>query len=597
MKKINNILKSFFLTVLGFGTLFTSCTDYLTVYPTNAVIHERYWQTADDVNGMVAATYLELLSDDAISRYIVWGELRADNLNITSTTAQKLKYIVEANLMSDNEYCSWSTFYRAINYANYVLEFAPLVPDRDPNFTEGDLDIILGEMYAIRALSHFYLVRTFRDIPLSYKASFNDSELPDYPQVHPLVALDSIMNDLKRSEKLVMRSGGYPDSKYTSNYGRITRNAVRAMKADVALWQAAFATYCEGEELPEGVVPGNKDDYYRICIENCDSVIDAMNRYVVTEYEESNRSTELAEMGPGTENPYYLEVNDEEPDVNKTRASRAYNSIFGYGNSMLESIFELQFDEDKNVNGQLMYFFGRPDAAGQLCVTRAFVSEGSSKYGTKQDDLRVCSYTTAAKITAGGTTAGSDKKEEIRVAKYVAESSPAATERDGVIKGSFRESSKCDANWIFYRKTDVMLMKAEALTLLSSASETDLQASFELVKAVNDRSIIKKKEALKQGNAYKTPEGMHGLVLDERLRELSFEGKRWYDLVRKALREKTTANILFVADKLTSNTGAVKNKLSSIDALFFPISEREIDINPLLKQNPAFERSESIQQQ
>ncbi|MBR3883425.1 MAG: RagB/SusD family nutrient uptake outer membrane protein [Bacteroidaceae bacterium] len=597
MKKINNILKSFILIVLlGCTTLFTSCTDYLTVYPTNAVIHERYWQTADDVNGMVAATYLELLSDDAISRYIVWGELRADNLNITSTTSQELKYIVEANLMSDNSYSSWNVFYKAINYANYVLEFAPLVPDRDPNFTHGDLDIVLGEMYAIRALSHFYLVRTFRDIPLSYKASFNDSELPDYPQVHPLVALDSIMHDLERAEYLVMRSGAYPAVHYTYNYGRITRNAVRAMKADVALWQAAFAEYCEGEELPEGVVVRNRDDYYRECIECCDSVIDAMNKHIVREYEKNN-NPELEEMGPGTENPYYLTLNEEEPNVNKTRESWAYNSIFGFGNSMLESIFELQFDQDKNVNGVLMNLYGRPDAVGQLCVSRAFVDDKSSKYNNKQDDLRVCSFTTAAKLTTGGASAGSDKKEEVRVAKYVASSSPAATEREGVIKDAFRESSKCDANWIFYRKTDVMLMKAEALALLSSPTEEELSASFELVKAVNDRSIIKKKEALKQTNNYKTAEGMHALVLDERLRELSFEGKRWYDLVRKALREKSTKNILFVADKLTSNQGAVKAKLSSIDALFFPIAEREIDINPLLKQNPAFEKSESIQQQ
>lgn len=597
MKKIKNILKSFILTVLlGCGAL-TSCTDYLTIYPTNAVIHENYWQTVDDVNGMVASTYLQLLSNDAVARYIVWGELRADNLNITSTTAQELKYIVEANLMSDNSYCNWDVFYKAINYANYVLEFAPLVPDRDPNFTTGDLDIIMGEMYAIRALCHFYLVRTFRDIPMSFKASFNDSELPNYPQVHPMVALDSIMNDLKRAEGKVMRSGGYPNINYTYNYGRITRNAVRAMKADVALWQAAFATYYEGEELPQGVVLGNKDEYYRICIENCDSVIDAMNKHVVEKYTETSNPN-LDEMGPETDNPYYLVANEkDEATLNKTRTNWAYNTIFGSGNSMLESIFELQFDDSKNVNGQLIYLYGVPNSQGQLCVSRSFVSETTSKYILKQDDLRVCSYTTAAKLTSGGSSASGDKKEEVRVAKYVAESSPVATEKGGVNEGAFHESSSCSANWIIYRKTDVMLMKAEALALLSAPSDEELQTSFDLVKAVNDRSIIKKKEALKRGNDYKTAEGMQSLVLDERLRELTFEGKRWYDLVRKALREKTTTNILFVADKLTTNSGAVKSKLSSIDALFFPIAEREIEINPLLNQNPAFEKSESIEQQ
>ena len=79
------------------------------------------------------------------------------------------------------------------------------------------------------------------------------------------------------------------------------------------------------------------------------------------------------------------------------------------------------------------------------------------------------------------------------------------------------------------------------------------------------------------------------LVLKERLLELSFEGKRWYDLVRKALREKTTNNIKFVADKLDSNSGVVKSKMSSIDGLFFPIHIDELRYNKLLKQNPAYE--------
>ena len=79
------------------------------------------------------------------------------------------------------------------------------------------------------------------------------------------------------------------------------------------------------------------------------------------------------------------------------------------------------------------------------------------------------------------------------------------------------------------------------------------------------------------------------LVLKERLLELTFEGKRWYDLVRKALREKTTNNIKFVADKLDSNSGVVKSKMSTIDGLFMPIYIDELRYNKLLKQNPAYQ--------
>ena len=81
MKKINKIFRTTILTVVLVScTLMTSCIDFLTIYPTDTVIHDKYWQTIDDVNGMLAASYLQLLSDDAVKRYIVWGELRSDNM-------------------------------------------------------------------------------------------------------------------------------------------------------------------------------------------------------------------------------------------------------------------------------------------------------------------------------------------------------------------------------------------------------------------------------------------------------------------------------------------------------------------------------------
>ena len=179
-------------------------------------------------------------------------------------------------------------------------------------------------MYALRAMAHFYLVRTFRDIPLSYKASLNDSDLGTYPQVHPCVALDSIMNDLDRADALVMRTGGFPNSVNSDfNYSRITRDAVRAMKTDVNLWRAAFATYYQGAD---SVQVGNPDDYYRMAIACSDSVINSYMSRIRKFYDENKIKVEA---GPGTDNPYYLAQNI----VSKLepKYSTVYDNFFGSG--------------------------------------------------------------------------------------------------------------------------------------------------------------------------------------------------------------------------------------------------------------------------
>ena len=53
-----------------------------------------------------------------------------------------------------------------------------------------------------------------------------------------------------------------------------------------------------------------------------------------------------------------------------------------------------------------------------------------------------------------------------------------------------------------------------------------------MVRIVNARSLENESDSLKWTAKYQTTAAMEELVLNERLRELCFEGKRWYDLLR-----------------------------------------------------------------
>ena len=556
MKIVSKIYrKTVLAATVAFGAMMGSCTDYLTIIPADVVVEENFWQTKDQVNGMLATSYLKLLSNDAVIKAIVWGEMRSDNMTYPPSYNTDIKNIVEANIIDENGYCNWGIYYEAINYANLVIEDAPKVVESDPDFSEGDLAVVMGEMYAMRALCHFYLVRTFRDIPLALKSAKNDAEIPNYVQVKPLEALDQIMEDLNRAENMVMKSGAF--STEQQNLGRITRNAVLAIKADVNLWRAAFAEY-EGKDA---------DPYYNECIDNCEDIIANMDKAL----EEENKGKPVEKYA------YNLIQNrGEGKELLNSHKSTAYDEIFGSKNSS-ESIFELQVQGDNIKNGAFngaYRVYGTEGNPGLAVVPQGFVT---GNY--EEDDLRAYSFTNLKSFKQTTTD-----NQNTCIVKYAAKASPAT---------SFRKSDEWDANWIVYRRTDVLLMMAEAMVSVSS-SDSVYKKAFDIVNAINTRSRADTTDIVNplKIEKYSDKEALLELIRKERLLELSYEGKRWFDLVRLALKEKSTDKIKFVADKLGGGSAVVKTKMSTIDGLFMPIHIDELRYNKNLKQNPAYGEKE-----
>ena len=68
-----------------------------------------------------------------------------------------------------------------------------------------------------------------------------------------------------------------------------------------------------------------------------------------------------------------------------------------------------------------------------------------------------------------------------------------------------------------------------------------------------------------------------------------FEGKRWFDLVRRSMREGNTDYLTReTIKKHSSNSSVVQNKLAKMDAIFWPYNIDDLKVNKNLIQNPAF---------
>ena len=100
---------------------------------------------------------------------------------------------------------------------------------------------------------------------------------------------------------------------------------------------------------------------------------------------------------------------------------------------------------------------------------------------------------------------------------------------------------------------------------------------------------------------------MEGLVLQERLRELCFEGKRWYDLLRYNYRHQDTPcnyatmlvdqgsymknyqDFLDIVGRKYDNGSARTNKMKEEPRLYLPVPHSDIlTCKPWLRQNPMY---------
>jgi hypothetical protein len=470
-----------------------------------------------------------------------------------------------------------------------------------------------AEVKAIRALSYFYLIRTFKDVPFTLNPSIDDFQEYVVPATKHEVILDSLILDLEGCKDYAPLKN--PDRK--KNTGRVTRNMIYTLLADMYLWKAS------DYNLPVAA----QQEAYRKCIEYCDMVINyKINQYKIDEDGDLDKAMDkqvfaeygyplLAELREGSTTPH------------------AYNAIFGTGNSF-ESIFELTYGnaESDIKNTDLTYMYGGSNQNG-----------GETTYVLGNENLIATEITSAAyndetlfpvtydyrSLTSFHFNDGTAPE----INKYIVRNYTGSESDFGKVGSAWKAataarpniswiSTQQGVNWIVYRLTDVMLMRAEAeinlaATLtpvveepeegtepaktrangasLSTADEL-YQDAFNLISAVYLRSNPEAPSGARPAFAnYTTYESMMKLLDNERRREFLFEGKRYYDLVRRSRRDGNTE---YYAASLASKFGeaskAVLIKMAMLDFIYMPYAERQIDVNPLLNQNPAYAKEDEI---
>ena len=569
-KHISKSGVSFHVTLFTLLFTLSSCSDYLDVLPLNEVVLENYWTKKDDVTSELNGCYESLTSEGSLERMGIWGELRSENLVQGSNLENKYVEILKENILPTNDLTKWEDFYRTINRCNILLNYADGVQKLDPNYTEAQMRANKAEATFIRDLCYFYLIRTFRDVPMVFEPSIDDTQEYKVPATPMMEALKMLSDDLEKvKDDAVLRY--VDDSKMTNseassqayeNCAKVTRVAIYTLLADIYLWR--------GE--------------YDKAISCCDYVIN---------FKKNQYKERVAKKGQMNDMFLFNGIPMiRESLANSKTCGNAFDEIFGYGKEngfSFESIFELGYKKGNVKNNYIYKFYSGQNIIGGFAAPEDYyqnVTSGTNDYFAK-NDCRVYEniIEQSGKYIIGKYTNYRAKLENDNVTDF-----KSLKYNPELVMYDYH-------NWIIYRLSDVMLIKAEACIM---KNDPDFQTAFSLINSINKRARNYTENVKSDSLAFSAyssnKEEMEKLLMLERKREFMFEGKRWFDLVRKSLRDGNTNYLANEATKKQKeNAVAIKIQFADINTIFWPYNREELKKNTLIKQNSAYSDTEDFQ--
>jgi hypothetical protein len=231
MKKTLNAIK---YGLLGLVLILGGCSKFLDVSPPDNLIKDNFWQNREQVNSSLIGLYTSL--GTCVRSFQIWGDIRsslyAPGVNFSSNHAQFLNH----DIYTTDSLTSWSQTYRAVSWTNAFIKNAPTALKNDPTFKEEELKTMMGEAHALRGLLYFYLVRAFKEVPIMKEPYESDSQTFNTAAASEKEVLDFIEEDLNYA--LINAPQTFADTR--GRYGRVTKNAVRAILADVKLWRNEY---------------------------------------------------------------------------------------------------------------------------------------------------------------------------------------------------------------------------------------------------------------------------------------------------------------------------------------------------------------------
>ena len=225
-----------YIGLLCIALMGVSCSDWLEEEP-KSVAAETFYNTEAEAAAAVAAP-LSTLNGNGGPDYhcTALNECFADYAYGRGSWESNSDYVGLDNTNQNRTSTTWTCFYRAIGLCNVALSRLP----EAASMTEEQINAYMGELYFIRALSYFYLVRYWNDIPLHTVDNMDVYNIEKSPAADVYALIESDLQQAIANAPEQPRLVGTP-----------TVNAARSLLGEV---YATLGRYDEALPLLQAVI-------------------------------------------------------------------------------------------------------------------------------------------------------------------------------------------------------------------------------------------------------------------------------------------------------------------------------------------------------
>jgi hypothetical protein len=266
MKRINFLG----LTLLLAGFAFSGCKKVFDIKPQDQLDVTNAYQNVYDADAAVVGIYGKFMG--LADRYVILNELRGDLLNYTSNADESLRQISTHNVKAGNPYASPRPFYELIINCNDALEhFQVMVKDK--RMTEDEFKQRYSDIGALRSFLFLQLGIHFGEVPYVTSSLTNVDEVrnaANFPRLSFNVLLDSLIRFTEAlpykelypaGTNLNISVDGYPTQKFYVNK--------KVIMGDLNLWKGNYVKAAEWyrqvmETGTQGTVNGSYYSLYKI---------------------------------------------------------------------------------------------------------------------------------------------------------------------------------------------------------------------------------------------------------------------------------------------------------------------------------------------